>query len=179
MESHSSTPSCSMNMLWNTQVVDTCIVFRSWHVSSTATFVASCALVAALGIIYEALRAFQRSLDARIALELVNAPGAIRLSLGNDADADADSQDGCTVARSTVSEGGSMRVPLVHRTLRATLYGAAVFLALFLMLVFMTYNAYLILATVLGAAVGHFLFGGTLNVDGLQGGDSKGVPCGC
>ncbi|KAJ7701242.1 copper transporter [Mycena rosella] len=170
MDHHAPTPRCSMNMLWNTQIVNTCIVFRSWHVSSTTTFIASCAIIMALGIFYEALRAFQKKLDARIALELVNAPGSISLPADND----TDSEDGRTI-RKTVPKGTT--VPLFPRVMRATLYGASVFLSFFLMFVFMTYNAYLILATVLGAAIGHFLFSGTVDVDALLHEESKGIPC--
>ncbi|KAI0335118.1 hypothetical protein GY45DRAFT_985564 [Cubamyces sp. BRFM 1775] len=63
-------PKCSMNMLWNTQIEDTCIVFRSWHISSHTAFVLSCAAVVGLGVLYEWLRAAQRTLDRRIAATL-------------------------------------------------------------------------------------------------------------
>jgi len=45
------------------------------------------------------------------------------------------------------------------------------------MLVFMTYNAYLILATVFGAALGHFMFSSTINIDAVLGEESKGMAC--
>ncbi|KAJ7485889.1 Ctr copper transporter [Mycena latifolia] len=167
MDHHAPIPRCSMNMLWNTQIVDTCIVFRSWHVGSTTTFIVSCAIITALGILYEALRVLQKNVDARLALELINAPGGISLPFGDDAISDSGH------ARKAPK---GMTVPLVFRVLRATLYGASVFLSFFLMLVFMTYNAYLILATVLGATIGHFLFAGTMNVDGLLHEESRGIP---
>ncbi|KAJ7107714.1 Ctr copper transporter family-domain-containing protein [Mycena epipterygia] len=162
MDHHMPMPRCSMNLLWNTQIVDTCIVFRSWHVTSTFTFIVSCAVIMGLGVLYEALRAFQRNVDARITRDLAIAPGAISLD---------DAADAGTGPRKT-SEGTP--IPLVPRTLRAVLYGASVFLSFFLMLVFMTYNAYLILATVLGAALGHFIFNGTADV--LRG-DARGMAC--
>lgn len=84
-------PQCSMNMLWNTQIEDTCIVFRSWHVSSTAAFVLSCAAVVGLGVLYEWLRAAQRTLDRRIAATLsaqgkgkASAAAAARRTAGAD-----------------------------------------------------------------------------------------------
>jgi copper transporter 1 len=55
----------------NTQIIDTCIVFRSWHVTSTAYFAGSCLAIVALGVFYEYLRAFSKSVDTRIALALV------------------------------------------------------------------------------------------------------------
>ncbi|KAJ7785116.1 Ctr copper transporter [Mycena maculata] len=163
-------PRCSMNMLWNTQIVDTCIIFRSWHISSTATFLLSCAAIMSLAVFYEGLRAFQKRLDTRIALELANAApttGTIRLPDAEDAD---------LLTERRIPDAGTP-VPLFQRLLRATLYGISVFLSFFLMLVFMTYNAYLILATVLGAALGHFLFSGTIDVDVLLHEESKGIPC--
>jgi copper transporter 1 len=30
-----------MNMLWNNQVADTCVVFRSWHIHGWATMLLS------------------------------------------------------------------------------------------------------------------------------------------
>jgi copper transporter 1 len=86
-------------------------------------------------------------------------------------------------------------VPFYPRVLRAALYGSQVFVSFFLMLVFMTYNvgpptysldcplmflqAYLILAVVLGASIGHFVFGAVMDVESvLAGGDlSKGMAC--
>jgi len=50
------------------------------------------------------------------------------------------------------------------------LYGATIFLSFFLMLVFMTYNAYLILSVVLGAAIGHYIFGTEMNVEAVLSG---------
>ena len=63
-------PKCSMNMLWNTQIEDTCIVFRSWHISTKSAFVFSCLVVVGLGVLYEYLRVAQRNVDRRIAATL-------------------------------------------------------------------------------------------------------------
>ena len=65
-----SGPKCSMNMLWNTQVADTCVVFRSWHISGPAALFGSCVAIAALGVLYEYLRVAQRNVDRRIAATL-------------------------------------------------------------------------------------------------------------
>jgi solute carrier family 31 (copper transporter), member 1 len=89
------------------------------------------------------------------------------------------------------------QLPIGLRLLRALLYGASVFLSFFLMLIFMTYNvcqtlyfdsivfadgkefqAYLILAVVLGATTGHFVFGAYLDPNAiLSGASSRGMPC--
>lgn len=57
---------CAMNMLWNTQIEDTCIVFRSWHISSTFSFVASFFVIVAIGVFYEWLRSFQKAFDKQL-----------------------------------------------------------------------------------------------------------------
>ncbi|KAL0491101.1 copper transport protein CTR2 [Acrasis kona] len=53
---------------------------------------------------------------------------------------------------------------------RSLLYGIQVLYAFMLMLIFMTYNGYLMAATALGAAIGFFFFNKDLNND-------KGMAC--
>jgi copper transporter 1 len=54
----------------NTQIVDTCIVFKQWHISSRFAFVLSFIAIIFLSLGYEYLRAYQRIVDQRIALIL-------------------------------------------------------------------------------------------------------------
>ncbi|KAH9858446.1 Ctr-domain-containing protein [Lenzites betulinus] len=178
-------PTCSMNMLWNTQIEDTCIVFRSWHISSTAAFVLSCAVVVGLGVLYEWLRAAQRTLDRRIAATLSaqgkgKGPAAGGGSVSGRDSPEYESEEAGLLTGSLVSKArtGTL-LPVSARVSRAVLYGASVFLSFFLMLVFMTYNAYLILATVIGASLGHFVFSTHMDIDAvLSGGaDGKGMAC--
>jgi copper transporter 1 len=81
---------CAMNMIWNTQIIgiciststgsttltqvtsllDTCIVFPQWHITSNASFVLSFFVVVGLGVAYEWLRDFQRRVDLRVARSL-------------------------------------------------------------------------------------------------------------
>jgi len=145
-----------VHMLWNTQVVDTCIVFKQWHISSRFAFVLSFIAIIFMSLGYEYLRAYQRIVDHRIALMLSRGKARDKGSLAI-----------CTP------------VPFYPRVLRATLYGVQVFVSFFLMLVFMTYNAYLIFAVVLGASIGHFIFGAAMDVEAvLAGADlGKGMAC--
>ena len=62
---------CSMNMIWNTQIEDTCVVFEWWHIRSKAGFVASFFAIVALGVLYEWLRVGARDVDRLIARRLV------------------------------------------------------------------------------------------------------------
>jgi len=186
-------PKCSMNMLWNTQIINTCIVFRQWHISSTFSFVLSFFVIIALGVLYEYLREVQKTVDRRIAAGL-RGSGAERARgsrSGSRARREASSSpeglsevedSGLLTGRRALkrASGCGTPVPLVLRIIRAILYGVTVLLSFFLMLVFMTYNAYLILAVVAGAALGHFIFGKEIDVEGvLSGGGAggKGMAC--
>ncbi|KAI0000474.1 Ctr copper transporter family-domain-containing protein [Russula vinacea] len=71
-------PTCSMHMLWNTQIEDTCIVFRQWHISSHFIFVLSFIAIILISLGYEYLRAYQRSVDRRIAQALSRGKGRDR-----------------------------------------------------------------------------------------------------
>lgn len=175
-------PTCKMQMLWNTQIEDTCIVFRSWHISSRFIFALSFVAVIVISVGYEYLRAYQRNVDRRIALALCRGKardksavsGRISPELSGEDVENAGLLSGCPKKLSALTP-----VPFYPRTLRATLYGAQVFVSFFLMLVFMTYNAYLILAVVLGASIGHFVFGAVMDVEAvLAGGElGKGMAC--
>ena len=59
----------------NTQIEDTCIVFKEWHISSKFIFAISCLAIVAISLGYEWLRAYQRSVDTQIALALSRGKG--------------------------------------------------------------------------------------------------------
>ncbi|KAF9010734.1 copper transporter [Cyathus striatus] len=171
---------CSMNMLWNTDIIDTCIVFRSWHISSTTAFIFSCIAIVALGVFYEYLRTFSRKVDVHIASTLrAQSKGKSRSGdrSGRSTPVEGEYEEAMGLLSGTLMKASltGTPVPTTYRALRAGLYGATVFLSFFLMLVFMTYNAYLITAVVIGAALGNYIFGATINIDTLDGG--KGMAC--
>ncbi|KAG6827682.1 hypothetical protein H0H92_010751 [Tricholoma furcatifolium] len=160
-------PKCSMHMLWNTQIIDTCIVFRSWHISSTTDFVFSFLAIVGLGVLYEYLRVFQKNYDLRLAHSLDKGKGRATPNSGRSSPEVEYEENGLLTGRRSKKLNACTPVPLSARLFRAFLYGLTIFLSFFLMLVFMTYNAYLIFATVLGAALGHYIFGSTINVNAL------------
>jgi len=194
MHDATTMPRCKMYMIWNTDIIDTCIVFRWWHIRSHTDFVLTLCAIALLGILYEYLRVFQRKLDLHIAQSLVvskgkEVPRGRDRSNGPRGDSGRASPQGFEDANNEelgLLSGKLLRiqptglpVPPVARIIRALVYGISVFLSFFLMLVFMTYNAYYILAVVLGATLGHYIFGSTMNTNAvLQGNDiDKGVAC--
>ncbi|KAJ3505369.1 hypothetical protein NLJ89_g7458 [Agrocybe chaxingu] len=173
---------CKMNMLWNTDIIDTCIVFRSWHIHSNAQFVGSFLAIVALGVLYEYLRVFQRKLDYHIAVSVQKGKGrdSSRDRSGRNSPEGNYEEAGLLSGRRLLSTAlTGTPVPAASRALRAIVYGTTVFLSFFLMLVFMTYNAYLIAAVVTGAALGHYIFGATINADAILADTTggKGMAC--
>ncbi|KAF8606366.1 Ctr copper transporter [Ceratobasidium sp. AG-I] len=167
-------PKCDMNMLWNTQIIDTCIVFKSWHISSNGAFLLSFIAIVLLGVGYEWLRRAQTILDVRIARSIVKGKASASLS-GRD----SPTEDAPLNPRLFKQSAVSNLSPSV-RASRAALYGVSVFLSFFLMLVFMTYNAYLILAVVIGASIGHYVFGAQMDAEAVlnsAGVGGKGMAC--
>ncbi|KAF8800214.1 Ctr copper transporter [Phlegmacium glaucopus] len=173
-------PFCKMNMLWNTDIINTCIVFRTWHVSSNAFFLGSCIFIVLLGIFYEYLRVFQRKLDYRIALSLQN-KGKRRstASSGRNSPEGVSEDSALLTGRILNPSLAGTPVPAILRAIRALTYGATVFLSFFLMLIFMTYNAYLIAAVVVGACLGHYIFGSTININAILADPSAGKGMAC
>ncbi|KAI0311989.1 copper transporter [Amylostereum chailletii] len=173
-------PKCTMNMLWNTQIVDTCIVFKQWHISSNTVFAFSFLAIIAISVAYEWLRAYQKSVDVRVALALSRGKGRSPVSGRSSPALSGDDVEEAGLLSGRHKKPAKLTpVPVYARTLRAVLYGVSVFVSFFLMLVFMTYNAYLILAVVLGAAAGHFVFGAQMDVDAILAGSgsNKGMAC--
>jgi len=64
-----------------------------------------------------------------------------------------------------MSAAGVKRLGATPRLLRAALYSALTFISFFVMLIFMTYNGFLIVAVVAGAFIGHYVWNGELVTD--------------
>ncbi|KAI5776551.1 Ctr copper transporter family-domain-containing protein [Geopyxis carbonaria] len=124
---------CSMSMLftWNTQ--DLCLVFRWWHVHDAFSLVLSLLAVVALGMGYEYIRDLSRKYAAR-----VDARAAAAVSSANGR--------GGTSGRGHVGKG--------------IFYGVQVFYSFFIMLLFMTYNGWVMIAVAVGAFLGYIVWGG-------------------
>ncbi|KAJ7594548.1 Ctr copper transporter family-domain-containing protein [Mycena floridula] len=167
---------CVMNMLWNTQIENTCIVFESWHISSNTSFVISCLIIVGLGVLFEYLRAFQKALDYKIALSLGKGKRKVPRS-GRSTPEDGEREEAGLLSGTILKASSGTPVPFMARVLRALVYGLVVFLSFFLMLVFMTYNAYLIFSVVAGAVIGHFIFSNTINIDAVLSDSAKGMAC--
>ncbi|KAK2002245.1 ctr copper transporter [Colletotrichum falcatum] len=121
---------CSMNMLFTWDTKNLCIVFRQWHVRSTSGLIVSLLLVVALAAGYEALRAASRRYENSVNKRVESLPRREQAEASRSA-----------------------------HLLKAALYAAQNFYAFMLMLVFMTYNGWVMVAVAIGAFVGYAVFG--------------------
>ncbi|KAH7170744.1 Ctr copper transporter family-domain-containing protein [Dactylonectria macrodidyma] len=121
---------CSMNMLFTWDTTNLCIVFRQWHVRSTTSLVFSLLAVILLAVGYEGLRSLSRRYEDSLAKSIQALPRQ------NQGQAD-------------------QRAHII----KAVLYALQNFYAFMLMLIFMTYNGWVMVAVSLGAFIGYVAFG--------------------
>ncbi|PFH59685.1 hypothetical protein XA68_12008 [Ophiocordyceps unilateralis] len=137
---------CSMNMLFTWDTTNLCIVFRQWHIRSTASLIFSLLAVILLAMLYEALRALSRRFEASQERRIAAMPNDDLL-------------------------GPAETTPLLHpgqnhyqasqrvQVIKSLFYALQNFYAFMLMLIFMTYNGWVMIAVSLGAFFGYLLFG--------------------
>ncbi|CAH7690835.1 Ctr copper transporter family-domain-containing protein [Phakopsora pachyrhizi] len=186
MESSESIRRCSMNMIFNTRPIGTCIVFRQFYVSGTTALISYLILLFLLAVGYEYLRLATSRFDKVTAIKLSLRPSPI----GNGRRASPSSSSG--VANRILSSPtnsienlndynpkikalgwGKVCVPRDIQLTRSLFYVTNVAISFFLMLVVMTYNAQIIAAVLAGAFVGHFLFHRELTFEDSD----KGMAC--
>ncbi|KIW32957.1 hypothetical protein, variant 1 [Cladophialophora immunda] len=122
---------CSMNMLFNWQVKGLCIVFESWRVTGPMSLLLSLVAIALLTAGYECVREISRRYDEKFNARM-NALGT----------------------RSESRDGAGRQGTIT----RAGLYALQVFYSFFIMLLFMTYNGFVMLAVAVGAFIGYLAF---------------------
>ncbi|GAB1213769.1 hypothetical protein ATERTT37_002922 [Aspergillus terreus] len=135
-----------MNMLFTWSPKDLCIIFRQWHVSGPFTLFVSLVVIVLLTAGYEGVRQVTRRYEAAHAQRLNAFTAAVT---GRD-------------NRRIVEQRGKIVL--------AALYAVQVFYSFFIMLLFMTYNGFVMLAVAAGAFVGYLVFGENLSA-------SKTVAC--
>ncbi|VUC20547.1 unnamed protein product [Clonostachys rosea] len=121
---------CNMNMLFTWDTNNLCIVFRQWHVRSTSSLLFSLLAVVLIGIGYEAIRAFSRRYELASSKRVESLPRQSQAQL-------------------------SQRTHVI----KGALYALQNFYAFMLMLLFMTYNGWVMIAVTLGAFFGYLIFG--------------------
>ncbi|KAI5821111.1 Ctr copper transporter family-domain-containing protein [Pyronema omphalodes] len=128
---------CQMSMLftWNTQ--DLCLVFRWWHVSGPISLIFSLLGVVVLCMGYEYVRSCAHRYDASLTAAPLDAP----------------TED------STLLTPGLVRKKKSGKLIKGAFYGAQVFYSFFIMLLFMTYNGWVMIAVAVGAMLGYLVWG--------------------
>jgi copper transporter 1 len=136
-------------MLFNWDTENICVIFSWWHINGIGTMLLACLLTAVFGIIYEAIRNTARRYDARLIQEE-----------RRQYQSESESEEEAGVHRTLhgAPEGMIIYFSRNQQIMRSLLYAIQVGIGFMLMLIFMTYNGFLMLAVVFGAGIGHFLF---------------------
>ncbi|KAF2234440.1 ctr copper transporter [Viridothelium virens] len=144
-------PMCQMSMLFTWDPTDLCIIFKSWHIRSTISLIGSLIAVAALTAGYEAVRELSRRYESSSKQEIDSLPN--------------------TTEASSLLYPGRTKASAERKSkvIKAAFYAVQVFYSFFIMLLFMTYNGWVMLAVAVGAFMGYLAFG--------QGSAQKTVAC--
>lgn len=136
-------PRCRMDMHFTWETDNLCIIFNSWHIRSIAGLIFSLIGVALLTAGYEALREGSRRYECYVDKQKDELP--------NDDDTE----------RTPFLWTGRQQVEVSKRAhfIKAILYGSQVFYSFFIMLLFMTYNGWVMISVGVGAFIGFLLFG--------------------
>ncbi|KAI1504375.1 CTR2 short splice variant [Biscogniauxia marginata] len=147
-------PMCKMNMLFNWDTTDLCIIFRSWHVRGPASLIFSLLAIVAICAGYEALREATRRYEAWVSETQDAAPIS---GEGEQVNEDAP----LLPAGQNNSRNGDKATTISQRArvVKAAIYAVQNFYAFMIMLLFMTYNGFVMIAVAVGAGVGSYLFG--------------------
>ncbi|KAL5391165.1 hypothetical protein PMIN02_006686 [Paraphaeosphaeria minitans] len=154
-------------MLFTWDTTDLCIVFKSWHVSGTGTLLLSLLAIALLTAGYEAVREASRRYDAHAQRISEGRISGDDLSHAASPAAHASTSIASTEASSLLWPGRHGRASASAsaserqtKTLKALFYAVQVFYSFFIMLLFMTYNGWVMLSVAVGAFAGYLLFSG-------------------
>ncbi|RIA89868.1 Ctr copper transporter family-domain-containing protein [Glomus cerebriforme] len=134
-------PFCSMKMLFNWDSERLCIIFSWWRVNNIGFLILSCFIIAALAASFEFLRFILRKYDSSI-----YSSSHSQLQEGRDTE-EIQSQN-----------NDEIRITFVQQLVRTLIHTFQVTLSFLLMLVFMTYNGFLMISVIVGAAIGYFFF---------------------
>ncbi|CDH50389.1 ctr2p [Lichtheimia corymbifera JMRC:FSU:9682] len=142
---------CSMNMIFNWQIKDVCVVFEWWHIRGIPSLLISCLAVFAIAACFEYVRARSSALEQT----WLNVNAKKRQ---DDEEITTNNANESTTLLQP-SGSGNPRLSRHQHMALSVIYAFLVAISFWLMLVFMTYNGFLMLAVVLGAGVGHYFFG--------------------
>ncbi|KAM0819600.1 putative Copper transport protein [Seiridium cardinale] len=147
------TDMCNMNMLFTWDPTNLCIIFRGWHIRGTASLIFSLLAIVAIGVGYEALREATRRYEAWVNQRQETAPPFQVIASDHD--------DGHLTETTPFLWSGRNQIEVSKRAhiIKALLYAVQSFYAFMMMLLFMTYNGWVMLAVFVGNFVGYIMFG--------------------
>ncbi|KAL2829724.1 Ctr copper transporter family-domain-containing protein [Aspergillus cavernicola] len=167
---------CSMNMLFTWSTKNLCIVFSRWRVTGPLSLLGSLVVIVLMAAGYEGIRQVTRQYEAAQARRLSafsvavvgNNEIADEAVTGNEAQNPTHEPD----ASSPLLVGSDNRRAVERRgkITMAALYAVQVFYSFFIMLLFMTYNGFVMFAVAVGAFVGYLAFGENMSA-------TKSVAC--
>lgn len=166
---HGTTSHCSMNMVWNYDTTNLCILSSSWRITTPFSLYLSLSIIALSAILYEYLRLYIRRLDSKLARSSINSlspthrrrasllptssspsssGGSLGISDRRSKRRSSNSSDSIPGCRS----GWVKPLETTRRMQiwRSTLYATSMGVSFLLMLISMTFNAYVIGAIVFG-----------------------------
>ncbi|KAL4765610.1 low-affinity Cu transporter [Aspergillus foveolatus] len=171
---------CSMNMLFTWSTKNLCIVFSTWRVTGPLSLLGSLVVIVLLAAGYEGIRQVTRKYEVAHARRLSAFSTAVVGSneiahgdvTGSGHGHESQSQAYVPNASSPLLVGSDNRRTVERRgkITMAALYGVQVFYSFFIMLLFMTYNGFVMLAVAVGAFVGYLAFGENMSA-------TKSVAC--
>nr|CAG8487422.1 11808_t:CDS:2 [Entrophospora candida] len=135
-----------MRMLFNWDIEHLCVVFSWWHINSIPILILSCGIIILIGVIYEYTKYLSKNYDKKLYQEEYR-------SIPEDDNLVSNEEE----SRSRGSRI-STRASKSQQVLRSLIYSIQTTLSLFIMLIFMTYNGFLIISVVLGAFIGSYIF---------------------
>jgi copper transporter 1 len=144
-------------MLFTWDTTDLCIVFPSWHISGTGSLIFSLLAVVLLTAGYEAVREISRRYEG-YTKGVMEGPR-------DDEETDESSSLLGPGRNGSIGRGNEQQMKII----KAVLYAVQVFYSFFIMLLFMTYNGWIMLAVAVGAFVGYLMFS--------QSSSTKSVAC--
>ncbi|KAH7123850.1 Ctr copper transporter family-domain-containing protein [Dendryphion nanum] len=139
---------CNMNMLFTWDTENLCIVFSGWRITGTTSLILSLFAIILLTAAYEAIREISRRYDT------------YAKSVADGRRSGDDLTNDNEESSSLLHPGRQAGKPSEQQTkiIKAVLYAVQVFYSFFIMLLFMTYNGWIMLAVGVGAFVGYLLF---------------------
>ena len=143
-------------MYWNWDTKIPYIFFKWWTAMTPTGLAFAVIMVFLLAFFYENVINLRAQYDAKIIARSIAAQDDAKMTSRS-----LDAQNGgncCASERCPCPSQAKMNRPFTisEAFIRSSLFAFSNFYSLFLMMIFMTYNAYLCIALVMGAGAGHF-----------------------